>query len=320
MATPYALGLHEVGDGTYAYLQPSGGWGYSNAGLIVGDGASVLIDTLFDLQLTAAMLESMAPVTRSAGIDVVVNTHANGDHCYGNQLVAGAEIVATSSAAHEMTEVPPAMMAALNAAEGEVGDLFRHFFGDFTFDGIDLTLPTRTFDGRLDLDVGGRHVELVEVGPAHTKGDAIAWVPDTRTVFTGDILFIGGAPIVWAGPLENWIAACDLIASLDADVVVPGHGPVTDKAGVARVRDYLSYVLAEAGERLEAGMDAFDAAREIAAEMGARRELGFDSLNEFGRISVNVDAVYRSRDPRYSSPDVIEQFRRMAAIERHAED
>jgi cyclase len=318
MATPFLLGLHEVGEGTYAYLQPSGGWGYSNAGLVVGDGTSLLIDTLFDLQLTAAMLESMSAVTRAAAIDVVVNTHANGDHCYGNQLVADAEIVASSATAKEMSEVPPAMMAALNKVEGEVGDLFRSFFGDFAFDGIDLTLPTRTFDSRLDLEVGGRLVELIEVGPAHTKGDTIAYVPDTRTVFTGDILFIGGAPIVWAGPLENWIAACDLISALDVEAVVPGHGPVTDKTGVARVRDYLSYVLHEAGARQEAGLDAFDAAREIAGEIGARRELGFDTLNEFGRISVNVDAVYRSRDPQHTSPDVIEQFRRMAAIEQTA--
>jgi glyoxylase-like metal-dependent hydrolase (beta-lactamase superfamily II) len=318
MTTPFTIGLHEVGEGTYAYLQPSGGWGYSNAGLIVGDSASVLIDTLFDLRLTAAMLESMAPLTRSAAIDVVVNTHANGDHCYGNQLVDGAEIIASSAAAHEMSDVPPAMMAALNKADGEIGELFRSFFGDFTFDDIELTLPTRTFEGRLDLDVGGRSIELIEVGPAHTKGDAIAWVPDTKTVFTGDILFIGGAPIVWAGPLENWIAACDLISALDVEVVVPGHGPVTDKAGVARVRDYLSYVLMEAGMRQEAGIDAFDAAREIAVEIGASQELGFSSLNEFGRISVNVDAVYRSRDPQYTSPDVIEQFRRMAIIEHAA--
>jgi len=318
MPTPYTLGLHEVGEGTYAYLQPSGGWGYSNAGLIVGDGSSVLIDTLFDLSLTATMLESMKSVTRAAGIDVVVNTHANGDHCYGNQLLNGAEIIASSAAAQEMSEVPPAMMAALNKAEGEVGELFRSFFGDFTFDDIDLTLPTRTFDGRLDIDVGGRTVELIEVGPAHTKGDVIAFIPDSRTVFTGDILFIGGAPIVWAGPLENWIAACDLISALDVEVVVGGHGPVTDKAGVARVRDYLSFVLKEAGERHEAGIDAFDAARDIAAEMSTRQELGFSALNEFGRISVNVDAVYRSRDPSYSSPDVIEQFRRMAFIEHGA--
>ncbi len=313
MTTPFTLGLHETGEGTYAYLQPDGGWGYSNAGLVVGDGSSLLVDTLFDLRLTEAMLASMSPVTKLAPISQLLNTHANGDHCYGNQLVRDAEIVASVATAHEMAEVPPAMMAALNNAPGEVGDLFRRFFGDFQFDGIELVPPTRTFSGRLDLDVGGRHVELIEVGPAHTKGDTIAYVPDAKTVYTGDILFIGGAPIVWAGPLENWIAACDLIASLDVETVVPGHGPVTDKAGVAQVRDYLTFVLREAEGHRNAGVDAFDAAKEITKSLLGSSAFG--DWQEFGRISVNVDTVYRSRDAEHKSPDVIEQFRRMASIE-----
>ncbi len=316
----YTLGLHEVGDNSYAYLQPDGGWGYSNAGLIVGDGVSLLVDTLFDLNLTASMLDLMSVATRSAPIATVVNTHANGDHCYGNQLVEGAEIVASSATAHEMMEVPPSMLAALNNAPGEIGDLFRHFFGDFEFNDIDLAPPTRTFDGCLDVEVGGRVVELIEVGPAHTQGDTIAYVADSKTLYTGDILFIGGTPIVWAGPLDNWIAACDLMSELDIDVVVPGHGPLTDKAGIARVRDYLSFVLAEATLRHDAGMDAFDAAREIARDILGNTSRSFARWKEFGRISVNVDTVYRSIDATHKSPDVIEQFRRMAKIELHPEN
>ncbi|NDB17536.1 MAG: MBL fold metallo-hydrolase, partial [Gammaproteobacteria bacterium] len=291
-------------------------WGYSNAGLIVGDGCSLLVDTLFDLRLTEAMLESMSGVTGGAPIGTVVNTHANGDHCYGNQLVSGAEIVASSATAHEMSEVPPTMMAALNAADGDVGDLFRSFFGDFDFAGIELAPPTRTFDGRLDIDVGGRVVELIEVGPAHTKGDTIVHCPETKTVYTGDILFIGGAPIVWAGPLENWIAACDLMLGMDIETVVPGHGPVTDKAGVVEVRDYLTAVLVSARECQANGVDAFEAAWQIVRTMQ-----GADTtrnLREFGRIAVNVDTVYRNLDPSYATPNVIEQFRRMAEIEARA--
>ena len=63
MSSSYSLGLHEVGQGAYAYLQPDGGWGYSNAGLLVGDGRSLLVDTLFDLKLTEAMLGAMRSVT-----------------------------------------------------------------------------------------------------------------------------------------------------------------------------------------------------------------------------------------------------------------
>jgi cyclase len=305
----YTKGLHELGDGCFAYLQPNGGWGWSNAGLVVGDGVSLLIDTLFDLELTGEMLHSMRDAVGSAPIATVVNTHANGDHCYGNQLVAGAEIIASQAAAHEMAEVPPSTLAAMNAAPGELGDLFRGFFGEFNFEGIEPTLPTRTFAGRLDIEVGGRAIELIEVGPAHTAGDVIAYVPDSRTVYTGDILFINGTPIVWAGPLSNWIDACDLMLGMDIETVVPGHGPLTDKGGIAQVRDYLAYVQSEATARFHAGMDAWDAARDIALN-------GFAEWGEAGRISVNVDTVYRTLDPTHQSPNVVEQFKRMAALDR----
>ena len=306
--------VHDAGDGCWAYVQRDGSWGWSNAGLIVGDGTSLLVDTLFDLTLTKEMLDAFAGRTDAAPIDTVVNTHANGDHCYGNELVAGAEIIASTACAEEMGDVPPSLLAGLNDAPGDVGDLFRGFFGEFDFSDITLTPPTRTFDGRLTVDVGGREVELIEVGPAHTKGDVIVHVPDAKAVFTGDILFIGGTPIVWAGPLANWVAACDLMLGMDVDVVVPGHGPLTDKTGVAAVRDYLAFVDSEATARHEAGIDAWEAAKEIAALIGAGEDFG--SWGEAGRIAVNVETVYRTLDPTHRSPDVVEQFRRMAALER----
>ncbi len=300
--------LVELGDGCLAYIQHDGSWGWSNAGLVVADGASLLVDTLFDLRLTGAMLEAMSPWTTAAPIATLVNTHANGDHCYGNELVTDAEIISSAAAREEMAEVPPSALAAMNAAHGELGELFRTFFGDFDFEGITQKLPTRTFQGRLDIEVGGRSIELIEVGPAHTQGDIIAVVPEARTVFTGDILFIGGAPIVWAGPLSNWVKACDLILGMDVETVVPGHGPVTDKSGVAEVRDYLVYVETEATARFHAGIDAFDAAREIAH--GA-----FSTLSDRGRIAVNVDTVYRSLDPNHHSPEMVERFRQMRALD-----
>jgi glyoxylase-like metal-dependent hydrolase (beta-lactamase superfamily II) len=307
----YTKGLHELGDGCFAYLQPDGSWGWSNAGLIVGDGESLLVDTLFDLRLTGEMLAAMAPATAAAPIGTLVNTHANGDHCYGNELVSGAEIIASTAAADEMADVPPSMLAALNNDPGEVGALFRQFFGDFEFDGITPTPPTRTFDGRLEVDVGGQTVELIEVGPAHTRGDVIVHVPDAGAVYTGDILFIDGTPVVWAGPIANWVAACDAIVGLDAASVVPGHGPVTDASGVIAVRDYLSFVEREATARHDAGMNAWDAARDI--QLGS-----YAAWSDAGRLVVNVEAVYRRLDPGYRPPDVVELFRRMAELEQRS--
>ena len=90
----YSKGLHDVGDGLYAYLQPDGGWGWSNAGLVADGEETLLIDTLFDLDLTEQMLSEMRHAVPAASrIDTLVNTHANGDHCYGNELVADAQVL-----------------------------------------------------------------------------------------------------------------------------------------------------------------------------------------------------------------------------------
>ena len=110
----YTRGLHELGDGLHAFLQPEGGWGWSNAGLIVADGTSLLIDTLFDLNLTAEMLAAMRPLLARSPLSGAFNTHGNGDHCYGNQLLPEAlPIYATEVAAEEIRAIPPAAAHAL---------------------------------------------------------------------------------------------------------------------------------------------------------------------------------------------------------------
>jgi cyclase len=326
--------LHDVGDGSFAYLQGDGSWGWSNAGLVTSRGDALLVDTLYDLNLTRRMLDVMRRRTPAADhIATVVNTHANGDHCWGNQLVAGAEIVASRRAADEMREVSPALMKTLVRASrlalglgGRVrraADMLGRFgvpraasfgaaaqfvvdkFGAFDFEGIELTLPTTTFDDRLTLRVGDKDVHLIEVGPAHTSGDAIAHVPSDRVVFTGDILFIGSHPIVWDGPVSNWIRACDRILELDVDTVVPGHGPITDKGGVRRVKEYWEYLLSEASDRFEAGMSADEAARDIAFE-------GFSHWLDRERVAVNVDTIFRELSGDRSKRDPLALLARMA--------
>ena len=248
-AMSYQKGMHEVAGGVWAYLQPDGGWGWSNAGLITDGDQSLLVDTLFDLKLTAEMLDAMRRTTPAAkSIDTLVNTHANGDHWYGNSLVEGAEIIASANAAAEMLELSPAGFAQMMSAAptmGQTGAFLLRIFGSFDFEGIDVALPSRTFSGSLDLTVGDRRASLIEVGPAHTAGDVVVYLPAERVVFTGDILFHGGHPIVWAGPVSNWIAACDQILALDPAIVVPGHGPLAEPAAVADLKGYFEYLTIE---------------------------------------------------------------------------
>jgi len=295
----YSRGLQEVGDGLYAYLQPDGSWGWSNAGLVVDGESTLLIDTLFDLALTERMLADMRrAVPAAARIDTLVNTHANGDHCYGNQLVRDARIVASERTAAEMPELPPAAMAALVAQAPEMGELgafFLRCFGAFHFDGIELVLPDQTFSGELRLRVGSREVQLIEVGPAHTKGDTLALLPAERVLFSGDILFNGGHPIAWAGPVSNWIAACDRILAMDVEVIVPGHGPVADKAAVRELKSYFEYLYERARALHAEGLTPLQAARAISldrwADWGERERLVVNLATIFAELSADGEPV-----------------------------
>jgi glyoxylase-like metal-dependent hydrolase (beta-lactamase superfamily II) len=228
----FRRGLADLGNGLYAWLQPDGGWGWSNAGLVVDGDQSLLVDTLFDEPLTAEMLRAMRSATGIApeAIGTLVNTHANGDHTHGNALVPNAEVVATAAAAREMAELPPALVAQLMAGAkagqlGDAGEMLAEVFAPFDLASARGRAPTRTFDDQLVLRVGDREVVLKKLGPAHTAGDLAVHVPGDRAVFTGDILFAGVTPIIWAGPVGNWLAACDWILGLDVETIVPGHGP-----------------------------------------------------------------------------------------------
>jgi cyclase len=301
---PYTRGLHDLGDGAFAYLQPDGSWGWSNAGLLVAGDDALLVDTLFDLSLTSTMLESMRRADpRAERIGKLVNTHSNRDHTNGNSLVAGAEIIASERAAAEMRRDDPRVLAKLmrdaRAGSDPVSRYLVRCFGAFDFEGIPASSVTRTFTSRLELQVGDKRVELIEVGSAHTAGDIVIHVPGDRLVFAGDILFIGAHPIMWAGPIANWIAACDLLLSLDAEVIVPGHGPVTDRRGVTAVREYLSFVAQAARQAHDAGAPAAAAARSIAAEL-ARGP--YAAWNDGERVLGTVMAIYRDLDGAAAPP------------------
>ena len=314
--------VKEVAQGTFAYVQ-QGGWGFSNAGLVTDKGESLLVDTLYDARLTQQMLDALRKVSGAAArIDTLVNTHANGDHCWGNQLLDAANIISSRAAAEEMLELSPQLMHnLLRASRGvlrmgalaqlplrllgrlglrrasalaEAARFLVGNFGAFEFDKVSLRVPNTTFEGQLNVRVGDTEVQLIEVGPAHTRGDVIVYVPARRVVFTGDILFIGSHPIVWEGPVSNWVAACDRLLELDVDVVVPGHGPVTDRRGVRETREYWNGVQRVAREAHAAGRTAEEAADQL---------LSPHDLGEAERLIVNLLSVFRElgastpRDP-----------------------
>jgi glyoxylase-like metal-dependent hydrolase (beta-lactamase superfamily II) len=186
---------------------------------------------------------------------------------------------------------------------GLAGRFWHEVIGSrFDFTGIRLTLPNETFAGELTVKVGDKDVHLVEVGPAHTRGDVLVYVPADRVVYTGDMLFVNCHPAIWAGPVTNWIKACDRMLAWDLDVVVPGHGPITDKSGIREMRDYLAYLLAEARKCYDAGLTFQQATEKISLDRWAK-------WTEDERMYVNVHACYREfAGASAERPDVMQML------------
>ena len=289
---PFEKGLHLLAPGVYAWLTPDGAWGLSNAGLVADSGQSLLIDTLYDLQLTGEMIDAMKQAEPEAAsvIDMLVNTHGDGDHWFGNELAQGADIYASAAAIEHMKTMPPPMMSimmnVLSKAPTALGRMLTKNFTRFQFDGITPTLPKKIVDGSMPLEVGKKKVELIVVGPAHTPGDLLVYLPDDRILFAGDILFAGGTPVVHSGPIPRYIDILRQVQEMDVDIIVPGHGPITDKRGAAAMIDYLEYIHGEARKRYDAGMGMVKAARDI----DLRDFLG---LHEPDRLIFNLIAAYK---------------------------
>jgi glyoxylase-like metal-dependent hydrolase (beta-lactamase superfamily II) len=333
-----------VGEGCHAWIQPNGEWFESNAGLVVGDAESALIDTLVDLKSTRRMLGDFAELTERAPIRTLVNTHSDADHVHGNQLLAGAEIVSSRRSAELIRRQDPGSFNGFERLArgmrlvgrlplpvvgslslpvlprlrlGSIGNYIGDMLAPFDFGGIEIAAPNREFEGEMSLDVGGRKLRLLEVGPAHTPGDLIVHVPDAGVVYAGDILFVGSTPVMWAGPVVNWMNAIDRLLGLDADTFVPGHGPVAGREEAEAVKRYWAWLEASARHRFGLGMSAWQAARDIALSPEFRtHEWSRWSAPE--RIVVNVHTLERERRGELggeaSARDLVTLFSRVALL------
>jgi glyoxylase-like metal-dependent hydrolase (beta-lactamase superfamily II) len=300
----YEEGLWDLGHSLYAWMVPNGSWGESNSGLVVGGGRSLLIDTLWDLRHTRTMLDAMAPILRKAPLHMLVNTHADGDHFWGNQLIEShVESITSAAARAEMDLHKPRSMLAFGRLgkylkrmpvppAKRVGHWFETMCLPYAFDEVRHTPAIQTFSGTVWKDVGGRRCQLIEVGPAHTSGDLMVHVPDAKTLFAGDILFVGSTPVMWAGPVENWLKALDLILDLDVDTIIPGHGPITGKDGVRAVKTYWEYMRGATFSCHERKLSARKAAHRIIASAEFRK-LPFSRWDSPERMMTNVHLLYR---------------------------
>lgn len=292
---PGAAGsLRPVAEGVYAFVQPDGGWCLNNAGLVASRGLAVLVDTAATETRTRRLREQVERVV-PGGPDFVVNTHFHGDHTFGNgQFTERAVIVA-----HEGTRA--------DTAEAGLG--LRQLWPDVEWGATPLTLPTVTFRDALTLHAEDLRVELLQVGPAHTASDVVAWVPERSVLFTGDVVWSQVTPYVLMGSVSGSLRALERLRALRPATVVPGHGPVGGPELIDATEAYLRRLqeLAEAGRR--AGRTPLETAR--AADLGP-----FATLVDPERLVGNLHRAWAELDglPPGARLDVGASFREMVAF------
>jgi glyoxylase-like metal-dependent hydrolase (beta-lactamase superfamily II) len=275
----WATGTTEVADGVFAYVQATGGFCVANAGIIRGSGEATVIDALFTPGMTHALLAETARVSAST-VRRLLNTHHHVDHTLGNALFpVETTIIAHERAAEEMRRTGLGVL-------GIIQRLAPHFQGQL--DTAEERLPDTTFAGpEFAIDADGRDVRLLHFGTGHTRGDILVHLPAERVLFLGDVGFFGVTPMAMEGHVGNWIKICDrIIEEVDADILVPGHGPVGTKKDLQAFRGYLAVVHAGARAAFDADAGVEEAVSSI--DLGEYADWG-----EPERLSINVNRCYQ---------------------------
>jgi glyoxylase-like metal-dependent hydrolase (beta-lactamase superfamily II) len=254
--------IEEVAPGAWALLAGDTGACVSNAGIIDLGDLTMIVDTFVTPEAGADLHRAARELTGRAAA-LVVNTHHHEDHMRGNQAFAGADIVATARTIELMQETAPSDMDDYEAlirywitrlddqlANLPDGDERSQLMASRTMatavlhslPELDITLPTRSFDGELVIDGSERPAHIVTYGGGHTDSDAFVYLPDCEVIFAGDLLWVETHPWAGDGHPDEWINIIYRMKALDPKMVVPGHGTVTDFAYARIFVRYLTFV------------------------------------------------------------------------------
>lgn len=244
------MALERLGPRVYAWVGTAGA---TNAGFILGDETVAVVDSL--LTPTAARhLQQRIQGLSSRPIGFLINTHYHGDHTFGNQVFGSAAIVG-----HARTREGLLRFGAeqLKFFRGRQPLLAREF------DQVRLTPPNLTVESGCNLFLGDLEVQVRHLGPAHTPGDLVVWVPNEGVLFAGDLIFNGWFPTAAEANIAGWVQCLSALEAFPVRLVVPGHGPIGGREVIRRLREYFEGVQVEVERARAAGLSWDEAVAKI---------------------------------------------------------
>ena len=279
----------KVAERVFAYIQPDGGWWINNTGFVLGERTVLCIDSCATERRTRAFVEAVDAMQRQLGLGggevgsgeegasrggarMLVNTHQHGDHTNGNCVMPDATIIGH----HRCREAIKA--TGILRPDG--------LWEPVEWGELEPAPPFVTFEHRLDLYVDDLLIELHHFATAaHTTNDVVAWIPEHRVLFAGDLVFNGGTPFVLMGSVAGSLVALDALMELDPAVIVPGHGEVCGPEAMDIAGEYLRFLQQVTVDSIEADLSPLEAARQ--ADLGR-----FAHLTHPERLAGNLHRAF----------------------------
>jgi glyoxylase-like metal-dependent hydrolase (beta-lactamase superfamily II) len=276
----------------YAYTAE----GDPNTGVIVGDDAVMVIDTQATPVMAADVIRRIREVTDKP-IRYVVLSHYHAVRVLGASAYGAQQVIASEDTRDLIVERGEQDKAS------EIGR-FPRLFRNVESVPAGLTWPTITFRGQMTLWLGSLEVRLIQLGRGHTKGDTVAWLPQQKILFSGDLVEFDATPYAGDAYFQDWPATLDAIAALKPEKLVPGRGaalqtPEQVQAGLAGTRAFVSELWASVQAGAAAGRDLKAVYRETIERLRPNygRWVIFDHCMPFD-VTRAYDEATGHRDPR----------------------
>jgi glyoxylase-like metal-dependent hydrolase (beta-lactamase superfamily II) len=276
-------------------------WAYTaegdpNTGIVIGDDCVLVADTQATPAMAADVVRRIREVTDKP-IKYVVLTHYHAVRVLGAAGYGAEHILASQDTRDLIVERGEADKAS------EIGR-FPRLFQNVETVPPGLTWPTMTFTGKMTLWLGKLEVQLIQLGRGHTKGDTVVWLPQERTLLSGDLVEFGATPYAGDAYFKDWPQTLDNIAALKPAALVPGRGaalttPAEVAEGLTGTRNFISDVYASVQEGVKAGRDLNTVYKDTYAKLQPKYSqwVIFDHCMPFD-VSRAYDEASGHADPR----------------------